>query len=266
MITRRRGRAINSIEMQSLEVEVTDAVETVEDLPSPSDCLTEDVDAAGLELDDFFGIEDLKWTFERDTDSPLLDIGLSELGMYNIKDHDSGIEASTSPSPERISSDSKMKRQSQSGHLINKNAIAARLNRLKKKEYVNDLENKVGFLSTENHMLKQENSQLTKRVEELEDETRYLRAVLANESMLAQLLSRLSGVNGMKLSSSLLQAPNSNHDHDYALPRKRVKVEEKETSSGVCLHVDKNHVSVEFCTKCAESASTSLKIFLLGND
>ncbi|XP_069564544.1 CREB/ATF bZIP transcription factor isoform X1 [Brachyistius frenatus] len=258
MITRRRGRAMSHADVQSVEVEVVD--ETAEDLPSPSEGFPGDVDAAEIELDDLFGIEDLKWTLERDSSSPFFDMELADLDVYSGRDHDSGLEASTASSPDRLSSDSKMKiRQSLSSHVINKNAIAARLNRLKKKEYVIGLERKVGVLSTENGSLKKENSQLTKRVEELEDETRYLRAVLANESMLGQILSRLSGVNGMKLSSSLFQGPDSN-DHDYALPRKRVKVEEKETSGGVCLHVDKNHVSVEFCTKCAQSASTSLKM------
>ncbi|XP_070766811.1 CREB/ATF bZIP transcription factor [Enoplosus armatus] len=259
MITRRRGRTMNNTEVQSVEVEVVDTVETDEDLLSPSAGFpSEDIDTTGLELEDLFGIEDLQWTLERDTTSPLFDIELAD-GGCSAHDRDSGFEVSTASSPERLSSDLK-NRQNQSSHVSNKNAIAARLNRLKKKEYVNSLEKKVGILSTENSVLKQGNSQLTKRVEELEDETRYLRAVLANESMLAQLLSRLSGVNGMKLSCSLFQGADSN-DHDYALPRKRVKVEEKETSGGVCLHVDKNHVSVEFCTKCAESASTSLKIF-----
>lgn len=260
MITRRRSRTVTNKE-ESVEVEVVDAVEIDRDIQSPSENSTaEDVNATGIELDDLFGIEELKWTLERDAVSPFFDIDLADLGMCGAKDLDSGIEASVASSPERLSSDLKVKnRKIQSSHVINKNAIAARINRLKKKEYVNSLEKKVGSLSTENNMLKQENSQLTKRVEELEDETRYLRAVLANESMLAQLLSRLSGVNGMKLSSSLFQGRDSN-DHDYALPTKRVKVEEKETSGGVCLHVDKNHVSVEFCTKCAESASTSLKM------
>uniref|UniRef100_A0A3Q3EZP3 CREB/ATF bZIP transcription factor n=1 Tax=Kryptolebias marmoratus TaxID=37003 RepID=A0A3Q3EZP3_KRYMA len=199
------------------------------------------------------------WTLEKDGSSSLFDIDLADIGEYDVTNQSSGFNVSAASSPERTPSESRMKnRQNQSNHIINKNAIAARLNRLKKKEYVSSLEKQVDVLSTENGVLKQENSQLTKRVEELEDETRYLRAVLANESMLAQLLSRLSGVNGMKLSSSLFQGPNSN-DHDYALPRKRVKVAEKETSGGVCLHVDKNHVSVEFCTKCAESASTALK-------
>ncbi|XP_041655013.1 CREB/ATF bZIP transcription factor isoform X2 [Cheilinus undulatus] len=261
MITRRRGRSVNTTEVQSLEVEVVNAVETDEDLFSPTEgFLAGDIDTAGIELDDLLGIEDLKWTLEKDAASPLFDIELADFGLCDVKDEDSQIGASPGSSPDRIPAEKKMKnRQNQSRNVINKNAIAARLNRLKKKEYVNSLEKKVGILSTENNGLKQENSQLTKRVEELEDETRYLRAVLANESMLAQLLSRLSGVNGMKLSSSLFQGRDSN-DHDYALPRKRVKVEEKETSGGVCLHVDKNHVSVEFCTKCAESASTSIKM------
>jgi len=257
MITRRRSVTKRN-EVQPLEVEVTDAVEMVDNLPSPH----EDIEGTDLELEDLFGVDDLKWTLDKDTSSSLFDIGLTDLGVYNMQDDDSMFEASTSPSPERSPYEARPKKtQNRSVSMVNKNAIAARLNRLKKKEYVNTLEKKVGFLSSENHILKQDNSGLNKRVEELEDETRYLRAVLANESMLGQLLSRLSGVNGMKLSSSLFQADNSNdNDHDYALPRKRIKVEEKETSGGVCLHVDKNHVSVEFCTKCAESASASLKM------
>ncbi|XP_014866848.1 PREDICTED: CREB/ATF bZIP transcription factor isoform X2 [Poecilia mexicana] len=256
MITRRRSRAM---EMPSVDVEEVDVAENDQDLPSPSDALAaDDIDHPGIELDDLF--EDLKWTLEKDSSSLLFGVDLANLEACSDINQDSGFDASSRSSPDRTSSGSRMKnRQNQSNHVINKNAIAARLNRLKKKEHVNSLEKQVGVLSTENAVLKQENCQLTKRVEELEDETRYLRAVLANESMLAQLLSRLSGVNGMKLSSSLFQGPRSN-EHDYALPRKRVKVEEKETSGGVCLHVDKNHVSVEFCPKCAESASTSLKM------
>ncbi|KAM4737677.1 LOW QUALITY PROTEIN: uncharacterized protein crebzf [Anableps anableps] len=260
MITRRSRRAM---EMLSVEVDEVDVVESVQDLPSPSEVLAaDDTDSTRIELDDLF--EDLRWTLEKDSSSPLFGIDLADLEVYSDINQNSGFDASAHSSPDRMTSGSRMKnRQTQSNHVINKNAIAARLNRLKKKEHVNSLEKQVGVLSTENAVLKQENCQLTKRVEELEDETRYLRAVLANESMLAQLLSRLSGVNGMKLSSSLFQGPHSN-DHDYALPRKRVKLEEKEMSGGVCLHVDKNHVSVEFCTKCAESASTSVN-FLLGN-
>lgn len=242
---------------ETVEVEVVDAADTEGDLQSPSESFPDDDgDATGMDLDDLFEIGDFRWTLERDTASTLLDMDLADLGVFDAKDQDSGIEVALASSHKKPSSDLKMKNWK---NQTNKNAIAARLNRLKKKEYVSSLERKVGAMSTENCALKQENCQLTKRVQELEDETRYLRAVLANESVLAQLLSRLSGVSGMKLSSSLFQGSSLN-DHDYALPRKRVKVEEKEMSSGVCLHVDQNHVSVEFCTKCAESASTSMKM------
>lgn len=256
MITRRRGR--NNALLPSLEVSVVDAELT--DSPSPTDGFPADAtNASGLELDDLFDLEDLKWTLESGISSPFSDMELSDFGGFGAKEEDSR-EVSRGPSLEMTASNFKLgNRQHKSRHMINKNAIAARINRLKKKEYVNSLEKKVSVMATENNSLKQENSQLTKRVEELEDETRYLRAVLANQSMLAQLLSRLSGVNGMKLSSSLFQGHDTN-DHDYALPRKRVKVKERDTSGGVCLHVDKDHVSVEFCTKCAESASAALKM------
>lgn len=253
MITRRRGRGLLGSELKPLDVQVVEAVEALEDFPGPPvEFPADGFDAAGIELDDLFEMEDLQWTLEGDASPPPFE----ELAGFAVA-KDPG-QASTASSPERMSSRFKLKNGAkQPSSVSNKNAIAARLNRLKKKEYVSSLERKVSVLSTENGGLRQENCELSKRVEELEDETRYLRAVLANESMLAQLLSRLSGVNGMKLSSSLFQGHDSN-EHDYALTRKRVRVEEKETSGGVCLHVDKNHVSLEFCTKCAERAGSAL--------
>ncbi|TSK16153.1 Synaptotagmin-like protein 1 [Bagarius yarrelli] len=213
-------------------------------------------DSNDWELDELLA-SDFSWALEdEDLLSPFRDIGLQNLGLSADDEMDKGTDVSVSQS---TGSTRRQRQPDLCGSAINKNALAARLNRLKKKEYLNGLEQRVGSLTSENRLLKQENSSLNKRVEELENETRYLRAVLANESMLAQLLSRLSGVNGMKFSTSLFQAPREN-DHDYAMPRKKVKVEEKDTTGGICLHVDKDHVSVEFCTKCAESASTSLKM------
>lgn len=206
-------------------------------------------------LDELFS-SDFNWALDDDGVSPFQDIGVQDLSLNaeDQMDQKSDVSMSHSRGATR-----RQRLQDLSGSNINKNALAARMNRLKKKEHLNSLEQRVGSLTSENRHLKQENSSLNKRVEELENETRYLRAVLANESMLAQLLSRLSGVNGMKFSTSLFQEPNEN-DHDYAMPRKKVKVEDKEAAGGVCLHVDKDHVSVEFCTKCAESASASLKM------
>ncbi|KAK7884055.1 hypothetical protein WMY93_027178 [Mugilogobius chulae] len=249
MITRRRGRALTVSEGEEpVEVEVCDS-----DASPTQPANFEDFDSASIELDELFS--DFKWTLDRDSTSPLFDNELEELGIYgNTQD-------SPEVSPNARRNELKVRKTNQS-HGLNKNAIAARLNRIKKKEYVSSLERKVSGLSTENTTLKRENSELSKRVEELEDETRYLRAVLANESTLAQLLARLSGVNGMKLSSSLFQGGGGG-DHDYALPRKRARVDEKEggAAGGVCLHVDRDHVSVEFCPKCSERASAALKLF-----
>ncbi|XP_036180665.1 CREB/ATF bZIP transcription factor isoform X1 [Myotis myotis] len=142
-------------------------------------------------------------------------------------------------------------------------AAAARLNRLKKKEYVMGLESRVRGLAAENQELRAENRELGQRVQALQEESRYLRAVLANETGLARLLSRLSGV-GLRLTTSLFRdAPAG--DHDYALPvgkqPPRDLLEEDDAAGGVCLHVDKDKVSVEFCSACARKASSSLKIF-----
>lgn len=78
------------------------------------------------------------------------------------------------------------------------------------------LESRVRGLAAENQELRAENRELGKRVQALQEESRYLRAVLANETGLARLLSRLSGV-GLRLTTSLFRDSPAG-DHDYALP------------------------------------------------
>lgn len=256
MVTRKRGRAANKgvdAMCSSPSEEREHALKT--DSESAIKHSSPESDSNDWGLDELF-TSDFDWALEDNVLSPFQDIGVQDLGLSADErtDQESDVGMSHSRGAAR-----RQKLRDLSGSNINKNALAARLNRLKKKEYLNGLEQRVGSLASENRLLKQENGSLNKRVEELENETRYLRAVLANESMLAQLLSRLSGVNGMKFSTSLFQEPSEN-DHDYAMPRKKVKVEDKDAAGGVCLHVDKDHVSVEFCTKCAESASASLKM------
>ncbi|XP_072514694.1 uncharacterized protein crebzf [Salminus brasiliensis] len=259
MITRKRGRVVSNgadatftSDLQECDHPFITSGSGINVQTSPES------DSNDWGLDDLLR-SDFSWALDSDDFAAFPDVGMQDpvLNAEGTTDQTSDVPASQS----RGSAQRQKMQELSSG--INKNAMAARMNRLKKKEYLHGLEQRVGSLTSENRHLKQENSNLNKRVEELENETRYLRAVLANESMLAQLLSRLSGVNGMKFSTSLFQEPNEN-DHDYAMPRKRVKVEDKGAAGGVCLHVDKDHVSVEFCTKCAESASSSLKIFLPG--
>ncbi|XP_063807422.1 CREB/ATF bZIP transcription factor [Pseudophryne corroboree] len=149
----------------------------------------------------------------------------------------------------------------------NRNALAARLNRLRRKEYVSGLEVRVARLAGENARLERERETLGARVRELEEESRYLRAVLANDTSLCQLLGRLTGLGGVRMSTSLFLKPRPPRpaDHDYALPR----AEEGEpqeggapsAGGGVCLHVDQDKVSVEFCPACSRRASSAAKIF-----
>lgn len=262
MMTRKRGRSSNSsYSTIGAELHKPDVSDVEKPLPAEEGANT-DISFEGssspmsedLEL---FGLEDFSWMLDRNTLPSLEDLGpFGELKDSSSTDQPFSVAGSVQTSQRKSTDQAALE---VSGRGTNKNAIAARINRLKKKEYVCGLEKKVTSLTTENQILKQENGHLNKRVEELENETRYLKAVLANDSMLGQLLSRLSGVNGMKFSTSLFQGSEKN-DHDYAIPKKRVKTEEGETSGGVCLHVDKDHVSVEFCTKCAESASATLKM------
>ncbi|CAM4729896.1 hypothetical protein PO909_022627 [Leuciscus waleckii] len=252
MITRKRGRSGLNADITSSTSNESDGASKTSNTSETNTHTSPESDTNEWGLDDLLGSE-----FNWDLDNNVLDV----FGNFASETNDEMNQSAVLDVPVSRSRGvvQRSKLQDVSGRIINKNAVAARINRLKKKEYVTGLEQRVGSLTTENRVLKQENGNLNKRVEELENETRYLRAVLANESMLAQLLSRLSGVNGMKFSTSLFQESNEN-DHDYAMPRKRVKVEDKDTAGGVCLHVDKDHVSVEFCTKCAESSSLSHKM------
>ncbi|XP_017548134.1 CREB/ATF bZIP transcription factor [Pygocentrus nattereri] len=253
MITRKRGRvSSNNTDAMYSSHEERDSALKIASESVMCEQTSPESDTNDWGLDDLLG-SDFSWALDDDALTSLSDIGTQDPVLTAEERMDQALNVSIS---DNRGSTQRQKLQVLSGR-INKNALAARMNRLKKKEYLNGLEQRVGLLTSENRLLKQENSSLNKRVEELENETRYLRAVLANESMLAQLLSRLSGVNGMKFSTSLFQESSEN-DHDYAM--KRVKVEDKGAAGGVCLHVDKDHVSVEFCTKCAESASSSLKM------
>ncbi|XP_071962176.1 uncharacterized protein [Antedon mediterranea] len=78
---------------------------------------------------------------------------------------------------------------------VNRNAIAARLNRLRKKNHVESLQETVNNLQTENAELLQQNNCLNSRVSSLETEVSYLKGILANQSSLSSLLSNIQATN-----------------------------------------------------------------------
>jgi len=157
---------------------------------------------------------------------------------------------------------------------MSKSAIAARENRLKKKQHVETLERNVTNLTSENKELQGSVSSLTKSVKSLQNEVRYLKGIIANQSTLASLLQQIPGTPGIRLSSSECsitdgmdsmpqqerrsskrKAP-THHDHGYATDRyvKQQKKDSSEKSAGVCLHVSGASVSLEFCSECSRKA------------
>lgn len=141
-----------------------------------------------------------------------------------------------------------------------KNAEAARLNRLKKKKYLDDLEKDRERLKTSNVILKTKCTELQAKNRKLEDEVEYLQSVLANQSTLASLIQNIPGTPGIKLSSSFSCQKQSSTESESASPLpKRMRgcsdALSSRLSGGVCLHVSKENVSLEFCAQCSQKAA-----------
>ncbi|MEE6473089.1 hypothetical protein FKM82_009839 [Ascaphus truei] len=230
---------------------------------------------SATELEELLGVEEEEatdWFKEGERlegeDAPLADLLQELVGCVDVANPHNGVSAGVKQAEARPANMAAAVPARANGcYPGNKNALAARLNRLRKKEYVSGLETRVTRLANENHQLLRERQVLGARVRELEEEARYLRVVLANDSSLSQLLGRLTGLGGVKLSTSLFRDPPTGGDHDYALPGLReppgpeVTGEEGVSPGGVCLHVDQEKVSVEFCASCARNASSAAKIF-----
>jgi hypothetical protein len=132
-----------------------------------------------------------------------------------------------------------------------KNAEAAKQNRLKKKKYMEDLEKNCASLKTENVVLKTKCHEYQTKCQRLQSEVTYLQSVLANDSVLASLLQNIPNVPKVKLTSSLGKRLNTS---SHANASKKSKL--SGTTGGVCLHVAKGAVSLEFCSTCSRTAST----------
>ncbi|XP_059396070.1 CREB/ATF bZIP transcription factor-like isoform X2 [Carassius carassius] len=166
MITRKRGRS-------SLNADVTctstsheiDRVSKTSNTSETNMQTSPESDTNDWGLDDLLG-----FGFNWDLDNEVIDaFGNFESQTAAGDEKDQSADVATSFSRGAVQ---RSKLKDVSRQIINKNAIAARMNRLKKKEYVSGLEQRVGSLTTENRVLKQENGNLNKRVEELENETR----------------------------------------------------------------------------------------------
>lgn len=139
-----------------------------------------------------------------------------------------------------------------------RNAIAAKRNRERKKAQFNALEKEVEELKAENSSYKKRCVALERGILTLNKELEYYKAVLANESTLSTLLQNIPNVGGINLTSSLGKRPSGTEPEKPAKiikPSNNGQLGLKPTTGGVCLHVAKNNVSLEFCSSCSSQAA-----------
>lgn len=127
-----------------------------------------------------------------------------------------------------------------------KNAEAAKQNRLKKKAYLETLEAEAETLREENKRLKSCCSDFEQKASDLAEEVEYLRSVIKNQSSLSALLQNIPSVKSVKLSSPLGKRRSMESGTSAYSSTKRAR-----SSGGVCLHVAKDTVSLEFCPQCS---------------
>ena len=152
----------------------------------------------------------------------------------------------------------------------NRNAIMARLNRQRKKRYVGNLESEVSTLRKQNTSLLAENSDLKVSISKCREELTYLRHVLENQSMLSSVIKAVSCVPGVNLRGVVKASDKVDKSENKASGKGRfgniAKQEglnegngihqgesssaQKSNGSGVCLHIQKENVSIEFCHHC----------------
>lgn len=147
-------------------------------------------------------------------------------------------------------SDSTMDSLSQN---LNKSAIQARLNRERKKAYIAGLEKEIGVMTKEKANLERKVNSLEEKSAALDDQVMYLKSVLANESVLAKLISNINGTKIAELHSSSVMGRKRKLDADFD-DRRSKEHRSSGISSGVCLHVSDERLSLELCHHCARSS------------
>ena len=161
----------------------------------------------------------------------------------------------------------------------NRNAVMARLNRERKKRYVNNLESEVSTLRKMNSSLSEENQNLKVSISKCREELAYLQNVLGNQSMLSSVIKAVSGIAGVNLKGIVKTSGKNNADDKNSttvdkdipangdksqkwLKEDTINGEQYPTSAnsignGVCLHVQQENVSIEFCHHCSAHATAS---------
>lgn len=124
------------------------------------------------------------------------------------------------------------------GALLSKNALLARENRLKKKRYINGLEENLSVAKKENQSLTEQLKEKDDTIEKLQKEVEYFKSILANVQEISSLINTIKQTSPIPISTSLSYPPHSMKraatSELSAYPiNKRIKMEKfSESSSG----------------------------------
>lgn len=174
----------------------------------------------------------------------------------------SGSSSGGSPSPKyefSDDSDSDQKRRGTSSRprrmptSNSKNAVAARMNRIKQKQYVKDLEQKMSRLKREMRATKRELREREKKWASSRRQVAYLRGMIANSHQIGSLLRNIRWRNIVPQED---RVDNNCHPIEEPLQDDEDRawyngINPSTTEVGVCLHVSNRRVSVEFCDECS---------------
>lgn len=156
---------------------------------------------------------------------------------------------------------------------MSRNAVAARENRQKKKEYISKLEASYDQVRKEYSSLKKDYGEMSTNCSELQDRVAYLEAIIANSGPLASLIKTVQTAPGFKqVTASIGGNPRSAPESSHNTRKRKINDENAEElvarksargakppNPGICLHVADGSMSVEFCQHCsARSALRSL--------
>uniref|UniRef100_A0A1B6D5R1 BZIP domain-containing protein n=1 Tax=Clastoptera arizonana TaxID=38151 RepID=A0A1B6D5R1_9HEMI len=181
---------------------------------------------------------------------------------------------------------------------MSKNALNAKLNRLKHKQYLMQLHNELEVLKKENTTLKSCSNYKSEMIHSLNNEVQYLKNIIANSTELGSILRNVCHKTNLEIISPLNKGDFMSHsvkskldahlnmfDDDsetnglisemdaLAQNEDLALISNEEMNSweksplecdipdfqdvGVCLHLSKKKVSLEFCSSCNQSSTSS---------
>lgn len=156
---------------------------------------------------------------------------------------------------------------------LSKNAIAARENREKKKQYVLNLERNLEKMEAENSKKDALIETYKKNQEALVTEVNYLRGCLANSAEISAVIKSVkNNPNLQQVTTSLglnsknqesrkrcLRSENEENEECPARKSRRLQQLTGTEKAGICVHVSDGAVSLEFCSQCHRSARIAAK-------